>query len=174
MSGYRKLGRKTDIRKAILKELVTSLIVNGKIQTTVTRAAEVRKIAEKMITLAVREHANFESKDVKVTAAKLDAKGRKVLESATSKVGAKYDTVVREEKTKTIQVDKPSRLAARRQFLGMMNEFRTADGKRVNTVNKLFAEVAPRYVGRNGGYTRIIRLGQRRGDAAEMCILELV
>jgi large subunit ribosomal protein L17 len=174
MSGYRKLGRTSDQRKAMLRGLVTSLIVNGKVETTDTRAKEVRRIAEKLITTAVREQDNFTVKDVPVSAAKLDAKGRKMLRSATSKHDAKYDVVEREMKTKQVQVDNPSRLAARREIMKVLYENHTAEGKRVNSVNHLFNEIAPKYRNRQGGYTRIIKIGPRRGDAANMVLLELV
>lgn len=174
MPGYRKLSRKSDLRNAILRNQVTSLLVNGHLVTTAARAEEVQRLAEKMITTAVKEHQNFDSKEVKVSAAKLDAKGRKLLESKTSKNGRKYDVVQREITTKLVQVDKPSRLAARRQLLKRMYEFKDVNGKKVNTVNHLFAEVAPRYTDRKGGYTRIIKLGARRGDAAPMVRIELV
>ncbi|MDD2374832.1 MAG: large subunit ribosomal protein [Clostridiales bacterium] len=174
MPVYRKLGRASDQRKSILKNLVTALIVNGRIQTTTARAHEVQRIAEKLITLAVNEKDNFTTREITVSAAKLDAKGRKVLKSATSKNGNEYDVVVREMKKEMVQVDNPSRLAARRKMMLWLNKGHSADGKAVNPVNHLFAEVAPKYADRNGGYTRIIKLGARRGDASEMAILELV
>ena len=113
MPGSRKLGRPTDHRKAMLRGMVTFLLENGKIETTVTRAKEVRAMAEKMITL-----------------------------------GKKGD------------------LAAYRQALSFIT--------REDVANKLFKELAPSYAERNGGYTRIIRTGVRRGDAAETAIIELV
>jgi large subunit ribosomal protein L17 len=113
MPGTRKLGRPTDIRRAMLRALVTFLFENGKIETTVTRAKEVRPIAEKMVTLA---------------------------------------------KTPT--------LANKRQLLSYITK--------EAVVYKLINEIAPKYESRNGGYTRIVRIGPRRGDAAEMAIIELV
>jgi large subunit ribosomal protein L17 len=113
MAGYRKLGRPTDQRKAMLRNLVTSFLKHGKIETTVTRAKETRKLAEKMITLAKRGD-----------------------------------------------------LDARRQVLSFVTE--------KEVVNKLFNDVAPKYADRNGGYTRMYKMGPRRGDAAEVVILELV
>ncbi|MFA5586810.1 MAG: 50S ribosomal protein L17 [Saccharofermentanales bacterium] len=174
MPGYRRLGRETAARKSILRNLVTTLIVEGKVTTTETRAKEAARIAEKMIALAVKEQSNFTTKTVTVSAAKLDDKGRKILRTATSKNGRKYDVVEREMKKKTIQVDQPSRLAARRRIMTQLVETRDQDGKKVNTVNHLFNTVAPRFTNRQGGYTRIVKIGPRRGDAAPMAILELV
>lgn len=113
MAGYRKLGRPTDQRKAMLRNLVTSLLKHGKIETTETRAKETRSIAEKMVTLAKRGD-----------------------------------------------------LHARRQVLAFVTE--------EAVVQELFDTVAPKYVDRNGGYTRMFKMGPRRGDGAEIVILELV
>ena len=113
MPGTRKLGRPTDHRKAMLRAMVTYLLENGKIETTVTRAKEVRPLAEKMITLG-----------------------------------------------------KKNTLAAKRQaFASITKEA---------VVKKTFDEIAPKYADRNGGYTRITRIGPRRGDGAEMAIIELI
>ncbi|NLA96143.1 MAG: 50S ribosomal protein L17 [Clostridiaceae bacterium] len=174
MPGYRRLGRETAARKSILKNLVTTLIVEGKVTTTETRAKETARIAEKMIALAVKEYNNFTTREVLTSQAKLDDKGRKVLRTATSKNERKYDVVEREIKKKTVQVDMPSRLAARRKAMAQMVETRDSSGKRINTVNHLFDTVAPRYINRPGGYTRIVKIGPRRGDAAPMAVLELV
>ncbi len=174
MSGYRKLSRRSDLRRALLKNQITSLLVHGHLTTTDARAEEVQRQAEKIITLAVKEYKNYESKEVEISKAKLDDKGRKLLQSKTSKNGASYDVVQREMGTKLVQVDKPSRLAARRQMLRFMNELKDENGKRIQTVNHVFNEVAPRYEGRQGGYTRIIKLGARRGDGANMVRIELV
>jgi large subunit ribosomal protein L17 len=113
MPGYRKLGKPTDQRKAMLRNLVTDLLREERITTTVTRAKETRRIAEKMITLGKRGD-----------------------------------------------------LHARRQALAYIYD--------EDVVQKLFDKIAPRYEERNGGYTRILKLGQRRGDAAEEVFLELV
>ncbi len=113
MPGYRKLGLPTDQRKAMLRNLVTSFLKNGSIETTETRAKETRKLAEKMITLAKRGD-----------------------------------------------------LHARRQVLSFVTE--------KDVVKKLFDEIAPQYQERNGGYTRILKVGPRRGDNAEVVILQLV
>lgn len=174
MPAQRKLGRATDVRLSILRGMVTTLIVNGRIETTEARAKEVKRIAEKLITLAVREKDNFTTREIMVSTAKLDAKGRKVLKSAKSKNGNAYDVVVRETKASMVQVDDPTRLAARRQIMLWLNKSHTAEGKVINPVNLLFDKVAPKYVGRSGGYTRTIKLGTRRGDASEMAILELI
>lgn len=113
MPGARKLGRTSDHRKAMLRAMVTYLIENGKIETTVTRAKEVRAMAEKMITVA-----------------------------------------------------KDPSLNAKRQVMAYVTK--------EDVVKKLFDEVAPKYKDVNGGYCRIIKTGPRRGDAAEMCIIELI
>lgn len=174
MAINRKLGRTSAVRRSMLKSLVTTFIVKGKVKTTATRAAEVQRKAEKLITLAIKEQNNFDTVEKEVSTAKLDSKGRKLLRTATSKNNKVYDVVERELDVKMVQVDHPSRLNARRKLISEMNEFHDSDGKRVNTVNHLFNEVAPRYTDRNGGYSRIIKIGPRRGDAAEMVILELV
>ena len=113
MPGSRKLGRTTDHRKAMLRAMVTFLLENGKIETTVTRAKEVRAMAEKMITLG-----------------------------------------------------KDNTLHAKRQVLAYVTK--------EDVAKKLFDEIAPKYAEKNGGYTKIIKIGPRRGDAAEMAIIELV
>ena len=109
----RKLGRTSDHRKAMLRAMVTYLLENGQIKTTLTRAKEVAPLAEKMITLA-----------------------------------------------------KQNDLAAYRQALGFITK--------EDVAKKLFQELGPKYAGRNGGYTRVVRIGPRRGDAAEMAIIQLV
>lgn len=170
----RKLGRPTDQRMAILKGLVTSLIANGKVETTEARAKEVKNIAEKLIALAVKEVDNFTSRQIKISAARLDSAGRKITKSVTSKNDKKYEVVEREEKTDMVTVDNPSRLHARRQIMKWVYRIKDNNGNRINVVNKLFDEIAPKYKDRKGGYTRIYKLGPRKGDAAQMVILELV
>src|SRR5690606_19082805 len=170
----RKLGRRTAVRKAMLRSLVTSLIENGKIETTEARAKEVKRITEKLITLAIKEADNFSSRQLKVSKAKLDSGGRKITKSATSKNDRKYEVVEREETTDMVTVDSPSRLHARRQIIKWLYRPSDKDGKRLNLVNKIFDEIAPKYKDRNGGYTRIYKLGPRRGDGAEMVVLELI
>ncbi|MHB1483280.1 MAG: bL17 family ribosomal protein [Saccharofermentanales bacterium] len=174
MPGQRKLGRASDVRLSILKGMTTTLILKGKIETTEARAKEVKRIAEQLITLAVKEKDNFGTKSVKVSAAKIDSKGHKVLVSKTSKNGRKYDVVDREIKQEMVQVDNPSRLAARKHMMIWLKKSHDEKGKAINPVDTLFEVVAPKYVGRNGGYCRIIKIGTRRGDASEMAILELV
>lgn len=174
MPWQRKLGRPTDQRVSILRNLVTALILNGHIETTEARAKEVSRIAEKLITEAVKQKDAFTTKSIMVSAAKLDSKGRKVLKSKTSKNGAKYDVVDRETKQDLVKVDSPARLAVRRSSMKWLMKSHDAEGKVLNPVDKLMDEIAPKYVGRPGGYTRIVKLGARRGDASEMAILELV
>ena len=174
MATNRKLGKTTDIRLAMLKTQVTDLMLHGKIETTEARAKEVKAIADSLISLAVKEKDNFETVDVKVVKAKLDSKGNKVTELAKSKNGKEYLKVVKEETTEKRQKDMPSRLNARRTMMKNLNKVKDTEGNPVDLATKLFNEIAPKYVGRQGGYTRIIRKGQRRGDAAEVAILKLV
>ena len=103
MAINRKLGRTTDQRKAMLKGLTTDLILHGKIETTEARAKEVKAIADSIIALAVKEKDNFETVDMKVVKAKLDSKGNKVTEKATSKNGKEYLKVDKEETTEKRQ-----------------------------------------------------------------------
>ncbi len=125
MPGTRKLGRTTDHRRAMLRAMVTYLLKNGRIETTVTRAKEVRALCEKMITLGKSDNLNN-----------------------------------------------------RRQALAFITTHGTRpdmeDGTKNVVVRKLFEEIGPKYAQVNGGYCRIIKTGPRRGDAAEMCIIELV
>lgn len=170
----RKLGRASDQRTAILRNMTTAFVINGKVETTTARAKEISAIVEKLITEAIKEKDNFETKEVTVSSAKLDGKGKKVLVSKTSKNGNTYDVVDREIKTKTVTVDSPSRLAARKKMAYWLIKSHDSEGNVVNPVNKMFDEIAPKYAGRTGGYTRIIKLGARRGDGSEMAILEFV
>ena len=174
MATNRKLGKTTDIRLAMLKTQVTDLLLHGQIQTTATRAKEVQSIAEKLIALAIREKDNFETVDAKVVKAKLDSNGNKVTELVKSKNGKEFLKVVKEETTEKRQKDMPSRLNARRLMIKSLNKVKDAEGNPVDITTKLFNEIAPKYAGKQGGYTSIVKLGQRRGDAAEVAILKLV
>ena len=169
MATNRKLGRTTDIRKAMLKTGLTDLLLHGKIETTEARAKELKAMADSIIALAIKEKDNFETVDAKVVKAKLDSNGRKVTELAKSKNGKEYLKVVKEETTEKRQKDMPSRLNARRKIMRKINKVNGVD-----LPSKLFNEIAPKYADRVGGYTRMIKLGQRRGDAAEVVILQLV
>ncbi len=174
MAKNRKLGRTTSQRLAMLKTQTTDLILNGKIKTTEARAKEVKAIADSLIALAVKEKDNFEETQVKVVRAKLDSKGKKVTEIAKSKNGKEYLKVVKEEVTEKRQKDMPSRLNARRKIMTKINKVKDNEGKNVDLPSKLFNEIAPKYADRVGGYTRIVKLGKRRGDSAEIVLLELV
>ena len=174
MAKNRKLGRTTDQRLAMLKTQTTDVILHGKIETTECRAKEVKSIVDSLIALAIKEKDNFDMVDVKVVRAKLDSKGNKVTEKVTSKNGKDYLKVVKEEITESRQKDKPTRLNARRKMMRKLNKVKDSEGKNIDLPSKLFNEIAPKYEGRVGGYTRIIKLGQRRGDAAEVAILELI
>lgn len=178
MAEYRKLGRTSSQRKAMLRSLVTDLLYHGRITTTVTRAKEVRRIAEKLITLAVREKDNFDTVTVTQKLPKKTADGKRVKEVVDGKKVTVY-----EEVTKTIKKDQPTRLHARRQMMQVFYDVTETpkDGvkvrslsKKVDLCAKMFDEIAPAYDKRNGGYTRIVKLGARKGDAAEMAIIELV
>ena len=174
MATNRKLGRTTDIRNAMLKTLTTDVILHGKVETTEARAKEVKAIVDSIISLAIKEKDNFETVDVKVVKAKLDSKGNKVTEMAKSKNGKEYLKVVKEEKTESRQKDMPSRLNARRKMMRKINKVKDEKGNNIDLIGKLFNEIAPKYEGRVGGYTRIIKAGPRKGDGAEVAILELV
>ena len=170
MATERKLGRTASQRKAMLRGLATQLLWYGRIETTVTRAKEVRSIADKMIKLAAREY----DKSVEIEKETTNDKKQIVKVTSTN--------------------DAPSKLAARRIMMSYLYDIpeakkddenkaeyreRTKDNKHP-VVEKLFRELGPKYKARNaekncsGGYTRIYKLGPRRGDSAEMVILELV
>ena len=174
MAINRKLGRTVSQRNAMLRSLTTDLILHGKVETTEARAKEVKAIVDSIISLAIKEKDNFETVEVKVVKAKLDSKGNKVTEKVTSKNGKEYLKVVKEETTESRQKDMPSRLNARRKMMRKINKVKDSEGNNVDLINKLFNEIAPKYVGRVGGYTRILKAGPRRGDAAEVAILQLV
>jgi len=169
VAGTRKLGKPTDQRLAMLKCQTTDLLLNGKIVTTEARAKEVKALADSIIALAVKEYKNFEEVEVKVVKAKLDNNGKKVTEKATSKNGKEYLKVVKEEKMEKRQKDMPSRLNARRKIMKKVNKVEGVD-----LMNKLFNELAPKYEGRVGGYTRILKMEPRKGDNADTAILMLV
>ncbi len=175
MATNRKLGRTTDIRMAMLKNLTTDLLVYGKVETTLPKAKEVKAIADSLISLAIKEKDNFEEVETKVVKAKLDSKGNKVTELVKSKNGKEFLKVVKEETTEKRQKDMPSRLNARRKIMRKLNKVKDSDGKNIDVPAKLFNEIAPKYAGKNvGGYTRIVKAGPRRGDAAEVAILQLI
>lgn len=174
MPSNRKLGRTTDIRLAMLKGLTTDVILHGQIVTTEARAKEVKSIVDSIIALAIKEKDNFETVDVKIVKAKLDSKGNKVTELVKSKNGNEYLKVVKEEKTEKRQKDMPSRLSARRKMMTKINKVKDSEGNNIDLPSKLFNEIAPKYADRVGGYTRIVKAGPRRGDAAETVILQLV
>ena len=175
MATNRKLGRTTDIRMAMLKSLTTDLLVYGKVETTLPRAKEVKAIVDSLISLAIKEKDNFEEVDMKIVKAKLDSKGNKVTELVKSKNGKEYLKVVKEETTEKRQKDLPSRLNARRKIMRKVNKVKNSDGQNIDLPTKLFTEIAPKYVEKNvGGFTRIVKVGQRKGDGAEVAILQLI
>ena len=178
MSGYRKLGKTSSQRIALLRNQVTALLYHGKIMTTEARAKEVRKIAEGLIALAVKEKDNYETVKVTAKVARKDSNGKRVKEVVDGKKVTVYDEVEKE-----IKKDNPSRLHARRKMLKVLYPVKevpkTPAGRKRNTKMadipaKLFDEIAPKYTNRNGGYTRIVKVGQRKGDGAMEVLLELV
>lgn len=176
MAKNRKLGKTTAQRKAMLRTQATDLILNEKITTTVARAKETKAIVDSLIALAIKEKDNFEMVDTKVVRAKLDDNGNKVTELVKSKNGKEYLKVVKEEVVEKRQKDMPSRLNARRKIMNKTNKVKDDKGKNIDIPAKLFGEIAEKYSknGNVGGYTRIVRLGQRRGDSAEIAVLELI
>ena len=178
MAKYRKLGRTASQRKALLRNQVTNLLYHGKIRTTETKAKEIRKIAESMIAMAVREKDNYETVTVTAKVAKKDSDGKRVKEVVDGKKVTVYDEVQKE-----IKKDAPSRLHARRQMMKVFypvtevpkeNKGKKKNTKEVDMVAKMFDEIAPKYADRNGGYTRIVKIGPRKGDAAMEVLIELV
>ena len=178
MAMYRKLGKASAQRNALLRNQVTQLLYHGKIRTTEARAKEVVKIAEKLITLAVKEKDNYDEVTVTAKVAKKDKDGKRVKEVVDGKKVTVYDEV-----EKTIKKDQPSRLHARREMLKVLYPVvevptdaagKKAGTKKVDLTSKLFDEYGTKYAGRKGGYTRIVKIGQRKGDGALEVLLELV
>jgi len=170
MAGYRKLGRTSSQRKALLRNQVTDLLCYGKIKTTEAKAKEIRKIAEGLIALGVKEKDNFDEVTVQAKVVRKDANGKRVKEDGK----VVFDTV-----EKTIKKDRPSRLHARKQMAKVLYTRKdipaaAAKRKEINLQDKLFGELAEKYATRNGGYTRIVKIGERKGDAAMEVIIELV
>lgn len=201
MAGYRKLGKTSSQRKALLRNQTTALLLNGRIITTQARAKEVQKQVEPLIALAVKEKDNFETVKVTAKVARKDKDGKRVKQIVDKDTGKVLsDThrdkdgkilriengvtvTVYDEIEKEIKKDLPSRLHARRQMLKVLYPVtevpvaasgRKRGTKKVDLAAKLFDEIAPKYTSRNGGYTRIVKIGQRKGDAAMMVVLELV
>lgn len=178
MAKYRKLGRTSSQRKALLRNQVTNLLYHGKIITTECKAKEVRKIAEGLIAMAVREKDNYETVTVTAKVPKKNAEGKREKQVVDGKRVTVYEEVQKE-----IKKDLPSRLHARRQMLKVFypvkevpteKSGRKRNTKQVDMAEKMFTEIAPKYEGRNGGYTRIVKIGPRKGDAAMEVLLELV
>ncbi len=201
MAKYRKLGRTSDQRKALLRNQVTALLYNGKIVTTEARAKEVRKIVEPLITLAVKEKDNFETVKVTAKVARKDKDGKRVKQIVDKntkavlsethrdkdgkilKIENGMTVTVYDEVEKEIKKDLPSRIHARRQMMKVLYPVkevpntpagRKKNTKEINLSDKLFDEYGPKYANRKGGYTRIIKIGPRKGDAAMEVVLELV
>jgi len=178
MAGYRKLGRTSSQRKAMLRALATQLLYHGKITTTETRAKEVRRVAEKLVTLAVKEKDNYTTETVMAKVPQIDKDGKRIKEEQNGKKVTLYNEV-----EKSIKKDSPSRLVARRKILSVLYPVTAtpADRRKMRSESKpvdmaaiMFDKWGDKYAGRNGGYTRMIKLGPRRGDAAPMVVLEMV
>jgi len=175
MANYRKLGRKSDVRNAMLRSQATALLAKGKIITTEARAKELRKYVEPLIALAVREKDNFETVTVTAKVPKKDANGKRVKEERDGKKVVVFDEVQKE-----IKKDKPSRLHARSMINAKLYDVTEVDAKKkkarkkVDLAAKLFDEYGPKYAERHGGYTRIVKIGLRKGDAAMEVLMELV
>jgi len=178
MAKYRKLGRTSDQRKAMLRSLTTALILNGKIVTTEARAKEVQKIVDGLIALGVKEKDNFETVTVSAKVPMKDKDGKRVKEVVDGKKVTKYETVEKE-----IKKDLPSRMNARRKMIKVLypvtevpaeNAGKKRNTKEVDLVAKIFDEYGVKYASRKGGYTRIVKIGQRKGDGAMSVVLELV
>lgn len=174
MAMYRKLGKTSSQRKALLRNQATALIANGRIITTEARAKEVRSVVEPLVALAIREKDNYELVKVSAKVARKDKDGKRVKEVVDGKKVTVYDTV-----DKTIKKDSPSRLHARRQMMQVLytptaKGEKKADTHKVDMANFVFDEIAPKYADRKGGYTRIVKIGPRKGDAAMEVVLELV
>ena len=178
MAGYRKLSRTASQRKALLRNQVTNLLYHGKIVTTEAKAKEIRKIAESLVALAIKEKDNYETVKVTAKVARKDADGKRVKEVVDGKKVTVYDEVEKE-----IKKYMPSRLHARRQMNKVFyavtevpkeNKGKKANTKKIDMAQKMFDEIAPKYEGRNGGYTRIVKIAQRKGDGAMKVLIELV
>ena len=178
MAVYRKLGKTASQRKALLRNQVTMLLYHGRIVTTEARAKEVRRIAEKLIALGVKERDNYDTVTVKARQYQKDANGKRVKEVKDGKKVDVYELVDKE-----IKKDRITRYNARVQMSKVLYPIkevpketagRKKNTKKVDLTDKLLNELGPKYANRNGGYTRIVKIGPRRGDAAMEVVLELV
>ncbi len=157
MPGTRKLGKTTDQRMAMLRQQVTDFLDKGKMETTVTRAKEIKPLAEKMITLGKTSDQRMAMLRQQVT---------DFLDNGKMETTITRAKEIKPMAEKMITLGKKADLAAYRQAMSFIT--------REDVCKKIFKEIAPKYAERNGGYTRIIRTGIRRGDAAETAIIELV
>lgn len=174
MPKVNRLSRTESQRDALLKGLVTSLILNGRVETTLAKAKAIKPLADSIVSLAIAEKDNVVEKEKTISSAKLDKNGKKVKVEKTSKNGKKYQVIDREIKKITVKVDAPSKLAARKKMFKMINKIKDNNGKTIDLTDKLFDEIAPKYEANKGGYTRITKLVARKGDGAEMAVVELI
>ena len=180
MAGYRKLGRTSSQRKALLRNQVTNLLYHGSIVTTEAKAKEIRRIAEGIIALGIKECNNYDTVTVTAKVARKDKDGNRVKEVVDGKKVTVYDEVEKE-----IKKDQPSRLHARRKMQKVLYTVkevpeegpgRKKATRKVDVAAMVLDEIGPKYAERNGngGYTRIVKIGQRKGDAAMQVLIELV
>ncbi len=180
MARYRKLGRTSSQRKALLRNQVTNLLYHKRIVTTEAKAKEIRRIAEHLIALGIRECNNFDTVTVTAKVPRKDKDGKRVKEVVDGKRVTVYDEVEKE-----IKKDRPSRLHARRQMWKVLYRVtevpqavagRKRGTKVIDVANIVLDELGPKYAARNGngGYTRIVKIGQRKGDGAMQVLIELV
>ena len=201
MAQYRKLGKSSALRKQLIRSQATALIHNGRIITTEARAKEVIKVVDPLIALAAKEKDNFETVKVTSKVVRRDKDGRRIrrivdrddpTKVLSEDVRDKDGKLIRMENGKNVEIydeeekeikkDLPSRMNARRRIESVLYpvvEKGKGPGakkatKKVNLVDKLFDEYGPKYADRKGGYTRIIKIGPRKGDAAMEVVLELV
>jgi large subunit ribosomal protein L17 len=174
MAQTNRLSRTTSQRDSLLKGLVTGVIEHGKITTTLAKAKAVKPMVDSIVSLAVKEKDNFVKVEKTISRAKLDKNGKKVKVDKVSKNGRKYQVIDREIIKVTVNTDKASKLAARKKMFNFINKIKDSKGNTIDLTEKLFNDIASKYELNKGGYSRIIKLVARKGDGAEMAVVQLV
>lgn len=174
MAQTNRLSRTTSQRDALLKGLVTGIIKDGKIKTTLAKAKALKPMVDSIVSLAVKEKDNFVEVEKTISRAKLDKNGKKAKVEKTSKNGRKYQVIDREITKVTVKTDMPSKLSARKKMFNSINKIKDASGNTIDLTEKLFNDIASKYEANKGGYTRITKLVARKGDGAEMAVVELI